>query len=98
MENSKKILTVFFTFQTDVDDCFPNPCQNGGACIYLVDAYICTCQQGFVTKDCEISKRLYKKLLNDEQPLLEKFRLLTVHKVSLNANLKIIATHPFHIR
>ena len=47
---------VLFSFQKDVDDCFPNPCQNGGTCVDQMDAYSCTCQQGIVGNDCETTK------------------------------------------
>ena len=54
--NNVQNIKYALSFQTDVDDCFPNPCQNRGACVDQVDAYNCTCEQGFVGKDCETSK------------------------------------------
>jgi len=29
--------------QTNINDCSPNPCQNGGVCTDLVNDYLCTC-------------------------------------------------------
>lgn len=39
-------------FQTNVDDCSPEPCQNGGTCMDRVDDFGCVCPTGFYTKTC----------------------------------------------
>ena len=38
----------------DVDDCKPtNPCQNGGSCTDLLNAFKCSCVQGYTGDVCE---------------------------------------------
>ncbi|XP_060595177.1 fibropellin-1-like, partial [Ruditapes philippinarum] len=39
--------------ETDIDDCNPNPCQNGAACTDGVDSYTCTCVAGYTGTNCE---------------------------------------------
>ena len=43
-------------FFSDIDDCHPNPCQNGGHCTDGVNSYTCTCAAGFDGTNCETSK------------------------------------------
>jgi len=38
---------------TNIDDCDPNPCLNGGTCTDGVDAYTCSCPEGYAGDDCE---------------------------------------------
>ncbi|XP_047361088.1 protein eyes shut-like isoform X3 [Vespa velutina] len=35
------------------DDCWSNPCLNGGVCTDAVAAYNCTCSEGFIGINCE---------------------------------------------
>ncbi|XP_060565850.1 neurocan core protein-like isoform X3 [Ruditapes philippinarum] len=38
----------------DIDECTPDPCQNGATCTDGVDSYTCTCVNGYVgTYNCE---------------------------------------------
>ena len=51
-------LTVFFHRlkiykSTDINDCSPNPCQNGGNCTDGVNFYSCSCAKGFNGSNCE---------------------------------------------
>ncbi|XP_052864625.1 protein eyes shut [Anopheles cruzii] len=39
--------------QTNWDECWSNPCLNGGACIDGVASYNCTCPDGFLGWNCE---------------------------------------------
>ena len=41
----------------DIDDCSPKPCQNGGSCTDLVNAYQCTCAAGYTGGDCETGRQ-----------------------------------------
>ena len=41
------------TCDENIDDCAPNPCQNGGTCIDGINYYNCTCVVGFNGTDCE---------------------------------------------
>ncbi|XP_065175396.1 fibropellin-1-like [Sycon ciliatum] len=36
-----------------IDDCFPNPCENGGECTDGVRDFTCKCRLGFVGKRCQ---------------------------------------------
>ncbi len=37
----------------NIDDCDPNPCQNGGTCTDGVAGFTCACAQGFTGPTCE---------------------------------------------
>ena len=39
--------------ETDVDECAPNPCHNGGTCTDKVNAYTCACADGWTGFTCE---------------------------------------------
>lgn len=39
--------------QTDVDECQPAPCHNGGTCHNLVGRFSCSCSPGFTGTACE---------------------------------------------
>ncbi|KAJ7337760.1 hypothetical protein OS493_007914 [Desmophyllum pertusum] len=36
-----------------LDNCLPNPCQNGGSCFSTHDGFKCLCSQGYKGKTCE---------------------------------------------
>lgn len=40
--------------QTNWDECWSSPCQNGGTCIDGVAQYNCSCQEGFAGKNIYI--------------------------------------------
>ncbi|XP_035665849.1 uncharacterized protein LOC118409092 [Branchiostoma floridae] len=40
--------------QINLDDCSPNPCQNGGLCQDLVGDFVCHCLPSYQGKTCEI--------------------------------------------
>ena len=44
----------------DIDDCSPNPCQNGATCLDGIDNYTCACADGYMDDNCSTSKFLYK--------------------------------------
>ena len=48
---------MFYLF-SDIDDCSPSPCQNGGSCVDGVNQFTCDCVTGFSGINCEISKYL----------------------------------------
>uniref|UniRef100_A0A665VUH5 Protocadherin Fat 4 n=1 Tax=Echeneis naucrates TaxID=173247 RepID=A0A665VUH5_ECHNA len=39
--------------ETDIDECQPLPCHNGGTCHNLVGGFSCTCPEGFTGMACE---------------------------------------------
>ena len=48
----------------DTDDCYPNPCLNGGTCIDGVNDYNCLCAPLFVGKSCSSCKSDQTKSFN----------------------------------
>ncbi len=42
----------------DIDECVSIPCQNGGKCIDLVNAFQCSCMSGYSGNNCQIGKSL----------------------------------------
>ena len=55
-------IDVFCIYITvlDMNDCSPNPCQNGGICTYKVAGFTCECTAGYNGDNCENSKFTYK--------------------------------------
>ncbi|MDP6946424.1 MAG: calcium-binding EGF-like domain-containing protein, partial [Myxococcota bacterium] len=39
--------------ETDIDDCDPNPCDNGGTCVDGVNTFDCECLEGYGGDHCE---------------------------------------------
>ena len=50
------IYSYSFLFTPDIDECNPNPCQNGGTCIDGVDSHTCTCAAEYTDTDCQTSE------------------------------------------
>lgn len=46
---------IFIIWISDIDDCDPNPCTNGGTCADKVNDFTCTCEDGFTDKTCSTS-------------------------------------------
>ncbi|XP_060555440.1 phosphatidylinositol phosphatase PTPRQ-like [Ruditapes philippinarum] len=40
---------------SDIDDCSPNPCLNGGSCTDKVADFTCMCRSGFSSKTCSMA-------------------------------------------
>jgi hypothetical protein len=41
------------TARTNIDDCSPNPCENGGVCADGVNSFTCACPTGYSGDTCE---------------------------------------------
>ena len=44
-------------FVSDIDNCLPNTCENGGTCFDEVDTFVCQCREGFTGTHCETGIR-----------------------------------------
>ena len=42
-----------FAFFSDINECVPDPCQNGGTCEDLVGSYRCSCKTGYSGDNCQ---------------------------------------------
>ena len=51
---SRKCAFVFL----DIDDCHPNPCQNGGTCTDKPNGYYCKCAAGYTGRNCSEGNNL----------------------------------------
>ena len=42
------------------DACIPNPCQNGGTCVFdePTGSFQCTCPPGYTGRTCDMGKQL----------------------------------------
>ena len=40
-------------FLSDINDCDPVPCQNGGTCTDQLNGYTCTCVVGYTGDNCQ---------------------------------------------
>ena len=66
----KIVLCNIDIYITDIDDCKPSPCENGGTCTDGVNSYTCECVDGYTGVNCEtgITINIYiphKKMLNN---------------------------------
>ena len=56
----KPYKTMYKSIFTDINNCDPIPCQNGGVCTDGENTYTCACVAGFTGTDCETSN--YKQI------------------------------------
>ena len=60
-----------YLYLSDINDCSPDPCQNGATCDDEVSDYTCTCMAGYDGKNCTQSKfhlQVEKKVFLCEAP------------------------------
>ncbi|PIK44963.1 putative neurogenic locus notch-like protein 3 [Apostichopus japonicus] len=51
--------------EEDIDECSSSPCENGGVCSDLVDAFVCDCPPGYEGDRCETEIMECDHILND---------------------------------
>lgn len=44
----------FFFCISDINECASDPCQHGGDCSNLIDAFLCHCPLGYTGINCQI--------------------------------------------
>ena len=47
------IIIIIIIIIIDINECSPNPCQNGATCVDLVGSYRCDCKSGYTGSNCE---------------------------------------------
>ena len=71
----------------EINECSPNPCNNGGTCTDLVNGFSCSCVAGYNGDDCSNGKN-HNTLRKDIRMVFD-----TKHTVARRATaLKIIMT------
>ncbi|KAK7094231.1 hypothetical protein V1264_007880 [Littorina saxatilis] len=79
-ENSENILRqgVVVSSKTGVGACIENPCENGGSCETIPNAftkdsihYVCKCREGYYGQHCE-----QKSMVHDHSPNVELFAMI----------------------
>ena len=51
-------IIIVILFRLDIDECSPNPCENGANCADGINDYSCNCVPGYEGKNCTTSKLL----------------------------------------
>ena len=54
--------TLGKTCDTNINDCSPDPCKNGGTCTDLVNDFSCACASGFTGKDIKLGNNISRKI------------------------------------
>ena len=75
---TKKKLMYFIIvilFRLDIDECSPNPCENGANCTDGINDYSCTCVPGYEGKNCTTSKLLISVVHFNENAFDSNLRL-----------------------
>jgi hypothetical protein len=47
------VVVIVAVVVADIDECVPNPCQNGGTCTDGVNSYTCSCVAGYTGNICQ---------------------------------------------
>ena len=80
----------------EIDECASSPCQNGGTCRELLNAFTCDCADGYGGIHCEIGKAKHKQQqYNRAAKLATKYiHVRTVNVNSIKERRKCNATSP----
>lgn len=54
-------MIIYCVFLTDLNECSPNPCRNGGICLDGDGDFTCECPSGWTGKQSNASKQYAKK-------------------------------------
>ena len=54
--NVKSFEATCYSLIADIDECSPNPCENGGTCTDGINSYTCTCVPGYSDVKCSTSE------------------------------------------
>lgn len=49
---TENIFNNIYRCEVDIDECLPQPCQNGATCVDWVNNYTCVCQPGYEGRNC----------------------------------------------
>ena len=71
----KKLILNLTSFYIDINECFSNPCLNGGTCVDQVNGYVCSCQPGYIGTNCQISEYLAISMLSSQPIEIFKFTI-----------------------
>ena len=67
----------------DADDCFPNPCNNGGSCTDRVNGYRCECAAGYDGRICDNGETLFDVLWEHAGTVIRvTYRHASIHTVT----------------
>ena len=64
--------SISWKYFPDIDDCDPNPCNNGGVCTDGIDSYTCTCAEGYTGVNCDESMFQIKKIDTAQDNIINK--------------------------
>ena len=70
---------------SDVDDCVPNPCENGGTCTDGINIFTCACMTGYSGKNCQTSKYLDLHRYHYHNLKIKHVHVHSIHAVRLRA-------------
>ena len=56
MLQKEKLLSKARHLSADIDECSPDPCENGGTCTDGINSYTCACIPGYDGANCSTSE------------------------------------------
>ena len=61
---------VILLLHKDIDECLSHECENGATCVDELNAYTCTCPQGFIGRFCQIGTSFNYTFLENKTHLI----------------------------
>ena len=74
MDFLSAMLFYIYIITVDMNDCSPNPCQNGGTCTDKVAGFNCECTAGYNGDNCKNSKFTYKGII-----IFNELKIIVAH-------------------